>query len=75
MARDCPKCGLINPETAQRCDCGYDFVSRTMKESYLGPKDQRALSTLTSGDIAICVFLPVVGIIMGIIRLPRSPPR
>jgi hypothetical protein len=21
----CPKCGLINPETALRCDCGYDF--------------------------------------------------
>ncbi len=22
---NCPKCGLINPETALRCDCGYDF--------------------------------------------------
>ena len=21
----CPSCGLINPETAQLCDCGYDF--------------------------------------------------
>jgi uncharacterized RDD family membrane protein YckC len=26
---DCPKCGLINPATAQRCDCGYDFETRT----------------------------------------------
>ena len=32
----CPKCGLFNPESAQRCDCGYDFVSKTMKESYMG---------------------------------------
>jgi len=22
---DCPKCGLINPDTAVCCDCGYDF--------------------------------------------------
>ena len=21
----CPNCGSSNPETAQRCDCGYDF--------------------------------------------------
>ena len=31
----CPNCGLINPESALRCDCGYDFPSGTMKESYL----------------------------------------
>jgi len=22
----CPNCGLINPETAEKCDCGFDFV-------------------------------------------------
>lgn len=22
---DCPNCRLINPETAERCDCGYQF--------------------------------------------------
>ena len=31
----CPNCGLINPESAQRCDCGYDFVSKAIKEPYL----------------------------------------
>jgi hypothetical protein len=25
-AKDCPKCGLVNPPAAQRCDCGYDFT-------------------------------------------------
>jgi hypothetical protein len=24
---NCPNCGLINPESAAWCDCGYDFVS------------------------------------------------
>jgi uncharacterized RDD family membrane protein YckC len=23
---NCPNCGLINPETAMRCDCGYEFL-------------------------------------------------
>ena len=24
---ECPECGIVNPKSAQRCDCGYDFVS------------------------------------------------
>jgi len=31
----CPNCDLINPENAVRCDCGYDFIAKEMKESYL----------------------------------------
>lgn len=27
---DCPRCKLTNPETAQRCDCGYDFVKAAL---------------------------------------------
>ena len=26
----CPHCGLINPDTSQRCDCGYDFEKKTV---------------------------------------------
>jgi uncharacterized RDD family membrane protein YckC len=36
MTMKCPRCGLINPETALRCDCGWDFGTGTAKESYLG---------------------------------------
>lgn len=36
-AKDCPKCGLVNPPSAQRCDCGYDFVTRATEQSYLSP--------------------------------------
>ena len=32
---NCPNCGLVNSESAQRCDCGYDFSSKTIKGSYL----------------------------------------
>lgn len=34
-SKKCPNCGLLNLETATRCDCGYDFPSGQMKESYL----------------------------------------
>jgi hypothetical protein len=32
---DCPKCGLVNPASAARCDCGYDFTTKQMEASYL----------------------------------------
>ena len=35
MTRSCPKCGLISPTEAVRCDCGYDFKTRAVERSYL----------------------------------------
>ena len=32
---ECKNCGLLNPDTAMRCDCGYDFATRTMQASYV----------------------------------------
>jgi hypothetical protein len=29
----CKNCGLINPKSAQQCDCGYSFVSEEVKPS------------------------------------------
>ena len=31
---ECPRCGLINPDSAQRCDCGYDFQTQTVERPY-----------------------------------------
>ena len=25
---DCPRCGLINPASSRRCDCGWEFIER-----------------------------------------------
>src|SRR5262245_36721027 len=36
-AKKCPVCGLINPHSALRCDCGFDFRSGALRESYLDP--------------------------------------
>ena len=32
---NCPRCKLVNPPTAKRCDCGYDFETRTVERSYV----------------------------------------
>ncbi|HBR17974.1 MAG: hypothetical protein A3G39_05520 [Deltaproteobacteria bacterium RIFCSPLOWO2_12_FULL_43_16] len=32
---ECPRCGLLNPETALMCDCDYDFATQTVKSSYI----------------------------------------
>jgi len=37
----CPKCRLESFETAQRCDCGYDFEAKEMRTSYLELERQR----------------------------------
>jgi len=32
---NCPNCDLINPPSAQRCDCGYDFKTQSMQMPYV----------------------------------------
>jgi hypothetical protein len=60
---DCPQCGLINPNTAQRCDCGYDFESKSSKNV-----SEEALKRIHSGRIAFvkAVYWVVTLILMAI---------
>lgn len=60
----CANCGLINPESAERCDCGYDFATRTIKASYLPvqqtPSRRRWIVILIPAGIFIAIG-PLVG--------------
>jgi len=53
---NCPNCGLINPPTAQRCDCGYDFVDRRQKQPLLPPSRSHKLSGWAKVGIVSLVF-------------------
>ena len=78
MAQECPNCGLANPDIAQRCDCGYDFNSRTMKDSYLVPRaleGQRAepLTVRCIRYVCFCImwiglYVVTLGLGAGIVR-------
>lgn len=46
---NCPKCGLINPDSAERCDCGYDFRRKTLSSEhrFLFPKAVTVIVVVT----------------------------
>jgi hypothetical protein len=71
-AKDCPKCGLVNPPTAQRCDCGYDFLSRSMQGSY-NPQAVRQAWERRRGQLWLGMCGSAVVLFIGLIRLLSSP--
>jgi len=40
----CPHCGLFNPDTAQHCDCGYDFDKKVVEKPSMSPETKNAAS-------------------------------
>jgi len=64
----CPKCGLFNPDSAMRCDCGYDFESAQVKESYAGEEAVMYSGTVSSGIrlVNFLVDLIFLNIVVGV---------
>jgi tetrahydromethanopterin S-methyltransferase subunit E len=60
--KDCPKCKLVNPDIAERCDCGYDFPTGSMQSSYLTAKDRRRRTDAIGGVIAFFLVLRFAGV-------------
>jgi hypothetical protein len=56
-AKKCPRCRLINPPEAERCDCGWDFAARRQKQSYLPRGRSTATAVAGVGGLAVLAFL------------------
>lgn len=67
---DCPNCRLINPDTAQICDCGYNFIDKTM-----GARMVPADTNLSTGLSLLCVFIPPVGILICLVLMMKKSPK
>lgn len=50
----CPRCGLHNPQIAERCDCGYDFQTKTVKGTY-SPQTLRKSDLLVVAGL-VCAY-------------------
>ena len=66
MPQECPRCGLLNPPDALRCDCGFDFPSHSLKHSYLDPARALVLQSPSLVEILISALIPFAGIYRGL---------
>jgi hypothetical protein len=58
----CPNCNLINPPNAERCDCGYDFESKTVQASYI--KASRGIASRLSRWGRLLTAIALVAILL-----------
>ena len=58
--KDCPNCKLVNPDSALRCDCGYDFPTGNLEHSYLTYKDKKMTGGVIGGIFALYLLTRMI---------------
>lgn len=67
--KKCSICGLWNPPSAMRCDCGFDFIQKSVETSFADPgtltaaKD-RAEKNLPTIVVRGVVFIAIYAVIV-----------
>lgn len=54
--KNCPNCKLINPVSAQYCDCGYNFHSGAIEESHAVTSNRKKSSFVFGVDVVSMVL-------------------
>ena len=62
---NCPLCGLINPETAQRCDCGYDFINKSGEKLHFTSSPNTTISRIAIRVQVVALVLAGGAVIWG----------
>jgi hypothetical protein len=66
-SKKCPNCGLYNMESAIRCDCGYDFASGQIEDSYLrNAKSPTGIRSIRERRVTAILAALGIGFITGI---------
>lgn len=55
----CVNCGLLNPENAARCDCGYDFATQTIKAPFFSSQQSSLWKLWMFWLISPAIFIAV----------------
>jgi hypothetical protein len=75
-SRRCPRCSLVNPATAERCDCGFSFVDGSLGQNleariahqrgaeYAGPP---RMSGMAVTGFVLSFFCSIVGLGLSIV--------
>jgi len=71
--KDCPSCHLANPDSGLRCDCGYDFPSGVVKESYLPLEERRLVGKSKTGTVGS--FLGDIAVFSSLVFILHSSPE
>ena len=66
----CPQCGLINPGTAERRDCGYSFRKGTATRPFRGKSNQNYAVLIVSLLLLLSMILR-----RGFLEKEKAPPR
>ena len=61
----CPRRGLINPEATQRCDCGFDFISKSVERPYFESSPDNTRSKIAIGAQVVALLLAGGAVVWG----------
>ena len=63
--KTCPKCKLYSPDNAERCDCGWDFITESRQLSYIADTREWQMSPWSKRGASFGWKIAVFGAGMG----------
>jgi len=62
--KTCPQCKLLNPPEAERCDCGWDFLTSRQERSYLPRKALNVTAGIGAGAVVVIILIKLGALLL-----------